>query len=95
MEKEELNVDSSTEYKKICFTNYEVAVLFLKSVINDSSNYHVSVECLDVNTNEIYGNLNAKFFENENDAKKYFDELYSKYSSIKEIELEEELKMVK
>lgn len=94
MKNEAVPVENSTKMKKIKLDNYEIMILLMKSTIDDLNNYHVSIECLNIDNGNIYQNVESSFFNSEDDANNYFDKLYDKYSSINKIDLENELKHI-
>lgn len=93
--KKEVTVDVSTKMKKIRLENYDIMVLLMNSKTNDNNNYHVSVECLNIDDGEIYENIEGSFFETIEEADEYFYNLYEKYSGYNVKGLEYVLKHIK
>lgn len=88
--KKEVTVDVSTKMKKIGLENYDIMVLLMNSKTNDNNNYHVSVECLNIDDGEIYENIEGSFFETIEEADEYFD-VYDEWLDTIMIELNKKI----
>ena len=54
MKNEAVPVEISTKTKKILKDSFEIVVLEMNSNVNNNENYHISVECLNLNNNARY-----------------------------------------
>ena len=95
MKNEAVPVEISTKTKKILKDSFEIVVLEMNSNVNNNENYHISVECLNLNNNARYENIDGSFFYNINDANEYFEQLVEKYTNISINELENILEHIK
>ena len=95
MKNEAVPVEISTKTKKILKDSFEIVVLEMNSNVNNNENYHISVECLNLNNNARYENIDGLFFSNINDANEYFEQLVEKYTNISINELENILEHIK